>query len=389
MGRKKHTAEEIVAKLRQVDVLVSQGRKVAEAIRSIAVTEVTYYRWRSEYGGLKGDQVKRLKSLETENQRLRRAISDLTLEKLILKEAAFGKLLSPARRRACVDYVMAEHGVSERFACRVLGQHRSTQRKCAVVVEDEAALTTAIVALALQYGRYGYRRITALLRRDGWTINVKRVERIWRREGLKVPARQPKRARLWLNDGSCVRLRPERPDHVWSYDFVEHRTHNGRKYRMLNVIDEFTRECLAIRVSRKLKAHDVIDVLSDLFSLRGVPGYIRSDNGPEFIAKAVQDWIVAVGSKTAYIEPGSPWENGYCESFNAKLRDELLNGEVFYTLKEASVVIEQWRRHYNSIRPHSSLGYHPPAPEVVFWPTEPGSSAPLAHPAIVTRPTMH
>ena len=219
--------------------------------------------------------------------------------------------------------------MSERFACRVLGQHRSTQRKCAVVVEDEATLTAAIIALALQYGRYGYRRITALLRRDGWTVNVKRVERIWRREGLKVPARQPKRSRLWLNDGSCLRLRPERPDHVWSYDFVEHRTHNGRKYRMLNVIDEFTRECLAIRVARKLKALDVIDVLSDLFSLRGVPGHIRSDNGPEFIAKAVQDWIAAVGSQTAYIEPGSPWENGYCESFNAKLRDELLNGEVF------------------------------------------------------------
>ena len=279
--------------------------------------------------------------------------------------------------------------MSERFACRVLGQHRSTQRKVAVLAEDEAALTGAIVALALQYGRYGYRRITALLRRDGWTVNVKRVERIWRREGLKVPARQPKRARLWLTDGSCLRLRPERPDHVWSYDFVEHRTHNGRKYRMLNVIDEFTRECLAIRVSRKLKALDVIDVLSDLFSLRGVPGHIRSDNGPEFIAKAVQDWIAAVGSTTAYIEPGSPWENGYCESFNAKLRDELLNGEVFYTLKEASVVIEQWRRHYNSIRPHSSLGYQSPAPEVVIWPTEPSGSGPLAHPAIVTRPTMH
>jgi len=279
--------------------------------------------------------------------------------------------------------------VSERFACRVLGQHRSTQRKVAVLAEDEAALTGAIVALALQYGRYGYRRITAMLRRDGWTVNVKRVERIWRREGLKVPARQPKRSRLWLNDGSCVRLRPERPDHVWSYDFVEHRTHNGRKYRMLNVIDEFTRECLAIRVSRKLKALDVIDVLTDLFGLRGVPGHIRSDNGPEFIAKAVQDWIAAVGSATAYIEPGSPWENGYCESFNAKLRDELLNGEVFYTLKEASVVIEQWRRHYNNIRPHSSLGYQPPAPEVVIWPTEPSGSGPLAHPAIVTRLTMH
>ena len=258
-----------------------------------------------------------------------------------------------------------------------------------MVVEDEAALTAAILALAVQYGRYGYPRITALLRRDGWTINGKRVERIWRREGLKVPARQPKRARLWLNDGSCLRLRPDRPDHVWSYDFVEHRTHNGRKYRMLNVIDEFTRECLAIRVARKLKALDVIDVLSDLFGLRGVPGHIRSDNGPEFIAKAVQDWIAAVGSTTAYIEPGRPWANGYCESFNAKLRDELLNGEVFYTLKEASVVIEQWRRDYNSIRPHSSLGYLAPAPEVVIWSTEPSSSAPLAQPAIVTRPTMH
>ena len=284
---------------------------------------------------------------------------------------------------------MAEHGVSERFACRVLGQHRSTQRKCAVLAEDEPALTAAIVALALQYGRYGYRRITAMLRRDGWTVNVKRVERIWRREGLKVPARQPKRARLWLNDGSCLRLRPERPNHVWSYDFVEHRTHNGRKYRMLNVIDEFTRECLAIRVSRKLKAADVIDMLSDLFILRGVPGHIRSDNGPEFIARAVRGWIAAVGSQTAYIEPGSPWENGYCESFNSKIRDELLNGEVFYTLIEASVVIEQWRTHYNSIRPHSALGYQPPAPEVLIGPAGTVGSVPPAQPTIVTRPTMH
>lgn len=154
------------------------------------------------------------------------------------------------------------------------------------------------------------RRITALLHEAGWLVNVKRVERIWRQEGLKVPAKQPKRGRLWLNDGSCVRLRPERPNHVWSYDFVEDRTHNGRKFRMLNVIDEVTRECLCIRVDRKLRSSDVIDVLSDLFILRGVPGHIRSDNGPEFIAKAVRKWITAVGSKTAYITPGSPWENG-------------------------------------------------------------------------------
>ncbi len=171
-----------------------------------------------------------------------------------------------------------------------------------------------------------------------------------------MPAKQPKRGRPWLADGSCVRLRPQYPNHVWSYDFVEHRTHEGRKYRMLNVIDEFTRECLAIRVARKLKAADVIDVLSDLFILRGVPSHIRSDNGPEFVAKALQAWMTAVGAKTAYIEPGSPWENGYCESFNSKLRYELLNGEVFYSLAEAQVVIEGWRRHYNTKRPHSSLG---------------------------------
>jgi transposase InsO family protein len=192
-------------------------------------------------------------------------------------------------------------------------------------------LTADIVELARQYGRYGYRKIAALLRQAGWSVSDGRVERVWRREGLKVPAKQPKRGRLWLTDGSCIRLRPERPNHVWSYDFVEGRMHDGRKYRMLNVIDEFTHECLAIRINRKLKAIDVIDVLSDLFILRGVPGHIRSDNGPEFVATAVQEWIASVGARTSYIEPGSPWENGYIESFNARLRDELLNGEIFYT----------------------------------------------------------
>ena len=183
------------------------------------------------------------------------------------------------------------------MACRVLGQHRSTQRKVPTTPDDEAALTADIVALAIQYGRYGYRRIAAMLRSAGWAVNLKRVERIWRREGLKVPARQPKRGHLWLNEGSCVRLRPEHPNHVWSYDFVEARTHDGRKIRMLNVIDEFTRECLAIRVDRRLKGADVIDVLSDLFILRGVPGHVRSDNGPEFVAKAVQAWIAAWGPR--------------------------------------------------------------------------------------------
>ena len=251
--------------------------------------------------------------------------------------------------------------MSERRVCRVLGQHRSTQRRVPAGRDDEERLIADVTELARQYGRYGYRKIAELLRSTaGWIVNDKRVERIWRREGLKVPAKQPKRGRLWLNDGSCVRLRAEHRNHVWSYDFVEDRTHDGRKYRMLNVIDEFTHECLAIRIERSLKSADVIDVLSDLFILRGVPGHVRSDNGPEFVAKAVQKWIGAVGAKTAYIMPGSPWENGFIESFNARLRDELLDGEIFYSLAEAKIIIESWRQHYNTVRPHGSLGYKPP-----------------------------
>ena len=272
----------------------------------------------------------------------------------------------------------------------MLGQHRSTQRRIPTGPDDEERLTADIVELARQYGRYGYRKIAELLRTTaGWVVNDKRVERIWRREGLKVPAKQPKRSRLWLADGSCLRLRAERPNHVWSYDFVEDRTHEGRKYRMLNIIDEFTHECLAIRIDRKLKSVDVIDVLSDLFILRGVPERLRSDNGPEFVAKAVQDWIAAVGAKAAYIAPGSPWENGFIESFNARLRDELLNGEIFYSLAEARIVVESWRRHYNAKRPHASLGYKPPAPEVfipAFAARAAAQSRPAAPPALAHSP---
>jgi putative transposase len=231
------------------------------------------------------------------------------------------------------------------------------------VKSDELALTTAITELAKQYGRYGYRRITALLRRQGWRVNSKRVQRIWRQEGLKVPARQPKRGRLWLNDGSCLRLRPERKDHVWAYDFVVDRTSNGRPFRMLTVVDEYTRECLAIRVERKLNSIHVLETLSELFLQRAPPAHIRSDNGPEFCAEVVKRWLKRLDVKTLFIEPGSPWENGYVESFNGKLRDELLNGEVFTSLKEAQVLIANWRDHYNRYRPHSSLHYLPPAPE--------------------------
>jgi putative transposase len=245
-----------------------------------------------------------------------------------------------------VEHVRQQLDVTERRVCRVIDQPRSTQRHLSLVREDEQRLRSEIVRLASRYGRYGYRRVTALLKRDGWRVNHKRVERIWRQEGLKVPQKQPKRGRLWLNDGSCVRLRPTHRNHVWSYDFVAERTHDGRPLRILTVIDEYSRECLA-----------------GLFVRHGVPEYLRSDNGSEFTAKAVRQWLSRIGVQTLYIEPGSPWENGYKESFNGKFRDELLNGEIFYTLREAQVLIEQWRQKYNTIRPHSSLNNRPPAPE--------------------------
>ena len=245
----------------------------------------------------------------------------------------------------------------------MLGQVRKTQRRTPHITDEEARLAERIIELASQYGRYGYRRVTAMLRQEGWPVNHKRVERIWRREGLKVPKKQPKRRRLWLNDGSCIRLRPQFKDHVWSYDFVIARTTEGRAFRILNIIDEYTRECLAILVKRHITSQDVIDQLFQLIIFRGIPEHIRSDNGSEFTAKAIRKWLSSVGVKTLFIEPGSPWENGYIESFNGKLRDELLNREIFTTLIEARVLIEQWKREYNQVRPHSSLGYRPPAPE--------------------------
>ena len=197
-----------------------------------------------------------------------------------------------------------------------------------------------------------------MLKSSGWDVGKDRVSRIWRREGLKVPKKQRPRGRLWLNDGSCIRLRPERRNHVWSYDFVATQTHDGRSIRLMTLIDEYTRECLAIRVARRINSFGVIEALSNVMLHRGIPEHIRSDNGPEMTAKVVRDWLQRIGSKTLFIAPGSPWENGYNESFNGKLRDELLNGEIFYSLKEAKVVIEQGRKHYNTKRPHSALDRH-------------------------------
>ena len=273
--------------------------------------------------------------------------------------------MSPARKREAVGHAVTVLHVSERRACRAIGQIRSSSRYVPRPDLFRESLRQRIIALAKEYGRYGYRTVTDLLRREGWDVGKDRVYTIWRHEGLKVPTKQPKRARLWRADGSCLRLRPMYRNHVWSYDFVADRTHDGRPFRILNILDEYTRECLASVVARRIRSHDVLLILADLFLSRGIPTHIRSDHGPEFIARKLRHWLNALEVAPLYIEPGSPWENGYVESFNGKMREQFLNGELFYTVKEAQVMTDRWRTHYNTVRPHSSLGGQPPAPETL------------------------
>ena len=267
-----------------------------------------------------------------------------------------------------MGHVQHRLGVSERRACRVLSQARSTHRHRPVVPADEPRLVARLIELATQYGRYGYRRITGLLRGEGWTVNHKRIERLWWREGLKVPQKQPNRGRLWLADGSCIRQRPVYRYHVWAYDFVADRTHDGRPLTILTLVEAYSRECLAIVVARGLRSIDVLETLAALFVTHGVPAHLRSDNGPEFTAELIRLWLEALQVQTLFIEPGRPWENGYVESFNGKLRDELLDREIFYTLTEAQILIDRWRREYTTVRPHRALGYRPPAPEAISPP---------------------
>lgn len=251
--------------------------------------------------------------------------------------------------------------VSERRACRVLGQPRSTQRYCVRGSDEDARLVADMLELVRRHPRYGYRRITALLRRDGWRVNRKRVYRLWRQQGLKVPQKHRKKRRLGTSANGCPRQRAEHIDHVWAWDFIFDHTSNARTLKWLSIVDEYTRECLALEVGRRMTSEDVIDVLVELFAVRGVPGHIRSDNGPEFIARAIRKHLAQTGVGTLYIEPGAPWENGYAESFHSRLRDELLNREEFASLAEAKELGAQWRAEYNHRRPHSALNYRTPA----------------------------
>ena len=296
--------------------------------------------------------------------------------------------MSPTRRREAVARAMAAFKISERRACRALGVPRSSQRYVGAERGREEEVLLRIRALAREDPRYGYRRIRALLVREGWSINLKRVHRLWRREGLKVPHIQRKRRRLGQGENGCARRRSERPNHVWSYDFIHDQTADGRGLKMLPVVDESTRECLTIEVERSLTANDVVSTLEYLFEARGEREFIRSDNGPEIIAEAVRSWLAGRGAKTLYIAPGSPWENAYSETFNSRLRDELLDREVFETLKEAKVILEDHRLTYNDHRPHSSLGYRTPAEFAAAQIKPGGASLPLGEAVPIPDPAL-
>jgi len=273
-----------------------------------------------------------------------------------------------------VAQVQRTCNVSQRRACKTLGQPRSTQRYQASEKEDEQRLVDRILELVREFPRYGYRMITRLLRQEGWKVNFKRIYRIWKREGLKVSVKKAKKRRLGDRSGSIRRRRAERPNHVWSVDFIFDRTVNGRPLKVLSLIDEFTRECVALEVNRKFTGDDLVTLLVDLFAIRGRPQFIRSDNGPEFVSKRVREFLNLIDVGTSYIEPGSPWENGYVESFHSRFRDECLACEEFATLAEAQLVVESWRQTYNHRRPHSGLDGLTPAVFASQW----AASVPLA-----------
>jgi putative transposase len=269
--------------------------------------------------------------------------------------------VSPSRRRDAVVHLREVFGVSERRACRVTGQQRTTQRHARRVLAPEEALRARLRAIARTWPRYGFRRACALLRLEGWLVNRKRVQRLWREEGLRVPASAVKRRRLGTSTVPAQRLAAQRPNHVWALDFIFDATTDGRPIKALSMCDEFTRENVARRLGRSITADNVTQALDEGCALRGVPEYLRCDNGPEFVAVAIRDWCRAHGTGTAYIEPGSPWQNPYVESFNGRLRDELFAREVFDTITEARLLFNDWCDTYNRHRPHSSLGYLPPA----------------------------
>jgi transposase InsO family protein len=360
--KKSYKPEQIVRLLQDVQVQLAAGASIREVAKQLAVNSGTLCRWLRRYGGMEMEEASGVRAGEGK----RAAEEDrggVGAGQERSEGGVIGKALTPGQRRQLVNQIRKRLRVSERSACQALSQPRSTQRYEAQQRSGERGLCERMRDLSLRHPRYGYRRITVLLRAEGFKVNRKRVHRLWRKEGLKVPQKQHKKRRLapGTSANSIVRRRAERPHHVWSFDFCHDRTVDARPLKIFSVIDEFTRRCLAIRAEHRLTGADVVKVLKKLIRLHGVPEHVRCDNGPEFVCAAVCGWTSRVKIGTLYIEPASPWENGITESYHSRLRDELLDREEFASLRQAQVLLEIWRQSYNEERPHGALGYRTPS----------------------------
>ncbi|MGP5195542.1 IS3 family transposase [Arthrobacter rhombi] len=360
---RRHTPEQVIAKVRQGQKMLNDGRPMIEVIKELQVTEATWYRWLQQYGSEKNaGQTKAVKNLEKENARLKKLVAEKELAFDILNEVAPGKILSPEPRRRAVRMAQEKFGASERFACNVLGQNRSALRKGRPMVSlEEAQLRADLRVVAQKYPAWGWRKARwHLLEQPRWNgvaLNKKRVRRLWRLEGLTCKPKVRKKRRSGPGAGEQKRLKAEYPMHVVSFDFQSDTTSCGRHIRFFNVIDEYSRTALAIIPRRSFTATDVVAALEDIIAETGItPAYVRSDNGPEFTAAALINWCATAGVNTAFIDPGSPWQNGFAESFNAQFRREQLTGEIMDTMAEAIYLAEEWKEIYNHERPHGSLG---------------------------------
>ncbi|MGP5227057.1 IS3 family transposase [Arthrobacter rhombi] len=360
---RRHTPDQVIAKVRQGQKLLNDGRPMIEVIKELQITEATWYRWLQQYGSEKNaGQTKAVKNLEKENARLKKLVAEKELAIDILSEVAPGKILSPEPRRRAVRMAQEKFGASERFACRVLGQNRSALRKGRPAVSfEEAQLRADLRAVAVKYPAWGWRKARwHLLQQpqwDGIALNKKRVRRLWRLEGLTCEPKVRKKRRSGPGAGEQKRLSAEYPMHVVGFDFQSDTTSCGRHIRFFNVIDEYSRTALAIIPRRSFTATDVVAALEDIIAETGItPAYVRSDNGPEFTAAALINWCATAGVNTAFIDPGSPWQNGFAESFNAQFRREQLTGEIMDTMAEAKYLADEWKDIYNHERPHGSLG---------------------------------
>ncbi|MFY1832064.1 IS3 family transposase [Myxococcus fulvus] len=351
MKKSRFSEEQMVAILRE-----AERSSVPETAKKHGVSEPTLYAWRKRFGGMDANDTKRLKQLEAENARLKKLLAERDLDIEVLKEVQAKKLVSATARRQQVAYARAR-GLSTRRACKLLRVARSALGYVSSKAQQERPVVERMRELSLQYPRYGYRRIRIFLERDGHRMCPDRAHRLWRQEGFQVPRKRPRRR------VATRRPRPlpaTGPNQVWAYDFVFDGCANGQQLTCLTVVDEWTRECLAIDVAGAIRSGRVVEVLSKLVSQRGAPRHLRSDNGPEFVSSAILRWAAEAGIELAHIAPGKPWQNGTDESFNGRLRDECLSMEWFRSRGEAKAVIETWRQHYNQVRPHSSLGYLTP-----------------------------